>query len=177
MNKSNSNNFYNDLVMDGFLNPHNYGKLDNPDGVGEVGNVVCGDVMKIYLKVKTQKNKIIIADISFETYGCAAAIATSSMITDLARGKTLEKAWEIKNEDLADSLSGLPPIKMHCSVLAADALKEAIFNYLVKNKQKIPEEYRKIHQKLQKNKQVIEERYQPWIEAERKKMKEEKCEN
>lgn len=168
MTKKQSQDVYNKMVMDHFSNPHNYGKMDNPDGIGEVGNVVCGDVMRLYIKVKTIKKREIIADISFETYGCAAAIATSSMVTDLARGKTLERALEIKNADVAESLEGLPPIKMHCSVLASEALKEAIFDYLKKNKKEIPEKLKEIHKKLQKAKKELEKRYQPWIEAEKK---------
>lgn len=116
---------YSEKVMDLFRNPHNMGKIENADGVGKVGNPVCGDVMYIYIKVKGDK----IADIKFETFGCAAAIATSSMITDLAKGKTLDEALKITKGDVADALQGLPPIKMHCSNLAADGLKAAIEDY------------------------------------------------
>lgn len=106
------------------------GNIKDPDGVGEVGNPICGDIMKLYIKV----NDNIITDIKFETLGCGAAIATSSMITDMAKGETLEEAVKITRQDVADELGGLPPIKMHCSNLAADALKKAIEDY--KNKQK-----------------------------------------
>jgi len=118
-------NTYSKEVLDHFSNPRNMGEIKNADAVGELGNPSCGDVMKIYLKV--EKNKI--KDIKFQTMGCAAAIATSSMITELAKGKTLEDAEKLTNKDVAESLKGLPPIKMHCSNLAADALKIAIKNY------------------------------------------------
>ena len=116
---------YTDKVMDHFQNPRNVGEIKNADGVGEVGNPVCGDIMKIFIKVKDKK----IADIKFQTFGCGAAIATSSMITELVKGKTLEEAEKISNQTVAKALDGLPPIKMHCSNLAADALKKAIENY------------------------------------------------
>ncbi len=116
---------YSKEVLEHFANPRNMGEMKNPDAVGEMGNVSCGDVMRIYLKVKDNRIK----DIKFQTFGCAAAIATSSMITDLAKGKTLEEAKKITNKDVAESLKGLPPIKMHCSNLAADVLKIAIKNW------------------------------------------------
>lgn len=120
---------YSKKVMDHFMRPHNQGKIKNPSGVGIVGNPVCGDLMKIYIKVKKENKKEIIKEIKFETLGCASAIATSSMITDLAKGKTLDEAFKISRNDVAEALEGLPPIKMHCSNLAADGLKEAIKNY------------------------------------------------
>jgi len=121
---------YTEKLMEHFRNPRNMGRIEDADGVGKVGNPVCGDVMYIYIKVKENK----IEDIKFETFGCAAAIGTSSMITELAKGKTLEEAMKITNNDVAKELGGLPPIKMHCSALAADALKAAINNYLEKNR-------------------------------------------
>lgn len=123
-------NLYSQKVIEHFRDPHNMGSIKDPDGVGEVGNAACGDIMKLYIKVgKDKAGKEKIADISFETMGCAAAIATSSMITDLALGKTLTEAAKITNQSIADELDGLPPIKMHCSNLAADALKKAIEDY------------------------------------------------
>jgi len=116
---------YTDKVMDHFTNPRNVGDIENPDGVGEVGNASCGDIMKIYLKVEDN----IIKDVKFKTFGCGAAIATSSMVTEMAIGKTLEEALELSNQAVAEALDGLPPQKMHCSNLAADALHEAIKNY------------------------------------------------
>ncbi|MCK5122931.1 MAG: Fe-S cluster assembly scaffold protein NifU [Candidatus Pacebacteria bacterium] len=118
---------YSKKVIEHFTNPHNYGKIKSADGIGKVGNPVCGDIMKVYLKIDQKRN--IIEDIKFETLGCAAAIATSSMITDLAKGKSLDEAMKINNKDVAESLEGLPPMKMHCSNLAADALHKAIEDY------------------------------------------------
>ena len=116
---------YSEKVLDHFRNPRNVGEIEDPDGVGTVGNPVCGDVMSIYIKVNDDK----IADIKFKTFGCGAAIATTSMTTELAKGKTLDEAMEITRQDVADELGGLPPVKMHCSNLAADALHEAIEDY------------------------------------------------
>ncbi len=117
--------------MDHFRNPRNMGEIPDADGVGTVGNPVCGDLMNIYIKVKDNR----IADIKFKTFGCGAAIATSSMMTELAKGKTLDEALKITRKDLAESLDGLPPIKMHCSVLAVDGLSEAIHEYFLKSLQ------------------------------------------
>ena len=119
---------YSAKVMEHFKNPRNMGEIPNADGVGTVGNPVCGDMMTIYIKVKDDR----LADIKFKTFGCGAAIATSSMITELARGKTLKEALEITRKNVADSLDGLPPIKMHCSNLAADGLHAAIEDYYKK---------------------------------------------
>lgn len=123
---------YSQKVVDHFTNPRNQGHMETPDGVGKVGNPVCGDVMYIYIKVKDD----VIEDVRWETMGCAAAIATSSMITELARGKTLKEAEEITRNDVADALEGLPAIKMHCSNLAADGLKKAIEDYKSKHTEK-----------------------------------------
>jgi len=114
--------------MEHFRNPHNMGEIPDADGVGTVGNPVCGDLMTIYIKVKDNK----LEDVKFKTFGCGAAIATSSMITDLAKGKTLDEAMKISRGDVAENLGGLPPIKMHCSNLAADGLHAAIQDYLKK---------------------------------------------
>lgn len=119
------NFMYSKKVIEHFTHPKNQGVLKNADGVGMVGNPTCGDIMKIYIKVK--KNAI--SDIKFETLGCASAIATSSMITELAKGKTLDEAEKITRNDVAEALEGLPPIKMHCSNLAADGLHAAIEDY------------------------------------------------
>jgi nitrogen fixation NifU-like protein len=116
---------YSEKVMEHFRNPQNVGEIPDADGVGTVGNPVCGDMMTIYIKVKDNR----IANIKFKTFGCGAAVATSSMITELAKNKTLEAALRITRQDVADSLGGLPTIKMHCSNLAADALHEAIKDY------------------------------------------------
>jgi nitrogen fixation protein NifU and related proteins len=122
---------YSEKVLNHFKNPHNVGEIKDADGVGSVGNPVCGDMMTIYIKVKEDK----IEDIKFKTYGCGAAIATSSMTTELAKGKTLEEAMDITRQSVADALDGLPPVKMHCSNLAADALHEAIKNYKKKKEE------------------------------------------
>ena len=119
---------YSEKVMDHFANPRNVGEIPDADGIGKVGNPQCGDVMWLYIKVKDG----ILTDIKFKTFGCGAAIATSSMITELAKGKTIEEAKKISRQDVADSLEGLPPTKMHCSNLAADALREAIKDYEAK---------------------------------------------
>ena len=116
---------YSDKVMDHFKKPRNMGEIEDADGVGVVGNPTCGDVMNIYIKVKDDK----LEDVKFKTFGCGAAVATSSMITELARGKTLDEALEITRNDVAEALEGLPPVKMHCSNLAADGLKAAIEDY------------------------------------------------
>ncbi|TLM80314.1 MAG: iron-sulfur cluster assembly scaffold protein [Actinobacteria bacterium] len=120
---------YTDLVMQHFQNPHNVGVLEDADGTGEVGNPVCGDVMKITIKVDDDR----VSDIAFQTLGCGAAIATSSIVTDMARGMTLEEAVAISKMDVAEALGGLPAAKMHCSVLATDGLKAAVDDYLVKH--------------------------------------------
>jgi len=119
------NEMYSDKVLEHFKNPRNVGEIPDADGVGKVGNPVCGDVMFIYIKVKDD----IITDIKFKTLGCGAAIATSSMITEMARGKTLEEARKISRGDVAEALDGLPPQKMHCSNLASDGLRAAIEDY------------------------------------------------
>lgn len=116
---------YSEKVMQHFLHPHNVGELPDANGVGNVGNPVCGDIMRLYIKVTDGK----ITDVSFKTFGCGAAIATSSMVTDLVKGKTLEEALQISNKAVAEALGGLPKVKMHCSVLAEEALKSAIEDY------------------------------------------------
>ncbi|MEI6293199.1 MAG: Fe-S cluster assembly scaffold protein NifU [Methanomicrobiales archaeon] len=120
---------YSKTVMDHFMNPRNVGEIENPDGVGEVGNPVCGDIMKIFLKIEDNR----ITDAKFKTFGCGAAIASSSMATELVKGKSLEEAWEITNKAVAEALEGLPPIKMHCSVLAEEGIHKAINDYRVRN--------------------------------------------
>ena len=121
---------YSEKVMDHFKNPRNVGEIENADGKGEVGNPTCGDMMTITIEVKDN----VISDIKFKTFGCAAAIATSSMITELVKGLTIEDALKVTNNDIAEKLGGLPPIKMHCSNLASDALKKAILDYKEKVK-------------------------------------------
>ncbi len=119
---------YTKKVMDHFMNPRNVGTIENADGYGKVGNPVCGDLMEMYIKVKED----VITDIKFQTFGCGSAIATSSMVTELAKGKHVDEALKITRGDVASELDGLPPQKMHCSNLAADALHEAVKDYLNK---------------------------------------------
>ena len=119
---------YSEKVMEHFRNPRNVGEMKNPDGIGHVGNPVCGDIMELYIKVKDN----VIVDAKFKTFGCGAAIATSSMVTELVKGKTVDEALRISNRAVAEALGGLPPIKMHCSLLAEEALKSAIEDYLKK---------------------------------------------
>ena len=121
---------YSEKVMDHFMNPRNVGEIENADGVGTVGNPVCGDVMNIFIKVKGER----ITDIKFKTFGCAAAIASSSITTEIVKGKTLDEAMKLTRDDVANELGGLPAVKMHCSNLASDALREAIKDYRKKNK-------------------------------------------
>ena len=123
---------YSEKVMDHFQNPRNVGEIKDADGVGEIGNPVCGDIMKLYIKVKDNR----ILDAKFKTFGCGAAIATSSMVTELVKGKTLEEAEKISRDTVAEALDGLPPVKMHCSNLAADALHKAIEDYRSRGKAK-----------------------------------------
>ncbi|HOT60956.1 MAG TPA: Fe-S cluster assembly scaffold protein NifU [Candidatus Dojkabacteria bacterium] len=123
---------YSNKVMDHFMNPRNVGEIENADGVGIVGNPVCGDIMKMYLKIEDN----VIKDAKFKTFGCGAAVATSSMATELIIGKTLEEALDITNSTVAEALDGLPPVKMHCSNLAQQAVKAAIEDYKKRNGKK-----------------------------------------
>ena len=120
---------YTDIVMDHFMNPRNVGSIENADGVGEVGNAKCGDIMKMYLKIKDDR----IEDVKFETFGCGSAIASSSMATELIKGKTIEEALAVTNKQVVDALGGLPAYKLHCSVLAEESIKAAVKNYYDRN--------------------------------------------
>jgi len=120
---------YSDKVLDHFSNPRNVGEMADANGIGEVGNQKCGDIMKIYLKIEND----IIEDVKFQTFGCGAAIATSSMATELIKGKSIKEAMTLTNKAVVEALDGLPPVKLHCSVLAEEAVKEAINNYLKEN--------------------------------------------
>ncbi len=145
---------YTKKVMEHFLKPKNMGEMKDADGVGKVGNFMCGDVMWIYIKVGEKKiggrSEEIIKDIKFKTLGCAAAIATSSMVTELAKGKTFSEALKITRDDVKDALGSLPPVKLHCSNLAADGLHEAIYEYLLKNGKPIPKELEDSHERAKK---------------------------
>jgi nitrogen fixation protein NifU and related proteins len=118
---------YTDKVLDHFTNPRNVGEIEDASGVGEVGNMKCGDIMKMYLKINDATN--VIEDVTFKTFGCGAAIATSSMSTEMIKGKSIDEALTLTNKAIADALDGLPPVKMHCSVLAEEALKAALLDY------------------------------------------------
>ena len=156
--------FYTKQTLDHFKNPHNYGEITNAHGVGEAGNLICGDLMNLYIVVgKNQSGKEVVTDVKFKTYGCAAAIATSSVITDLVKGKTIDEALKVSKQDIVDTLKGLPPIKIHCSILAIDALGEAIYQYLNKEKRPIPDFLKKKHVIIEKGKQQIKDRYEKWM--------------
>lgn len=127
---------YSEKVMEHFLNPRNVGKIEDADGIGEVGNPVCGDMMTFYIKVENNR----IVDVKFQTFGCGAAIAVSSIVSEMAKGKTIEEALKITNNKVAEELGGLPRNKLHCSNLGADALHKAIEDYLKKKSKKLPKE-------------------------------------
>jgi len=152
---------YSKEIIKHFKNPKNVGKIKDPDGVGEAGNLICGDVMKLYLKIgKNKEGEKIIKDIKFETLGCVVAIANTSLLTTMIKGKKLEDALKIEKEDLIKRLGQpLPPIKIHCSILAVDALKEAIYDYYLKNKIPILQELKKEHQGIIKTREEIEKKY------------------
>ena len=164
--KTNNNicgGLYTKKVLETFKNPHNYGKIKNADGIGKVGNLICGDVMHLYIKVvKNKKDEEFIKDIKFETFGCVAAISTSSIITDLVKGKTIKEALKITKDNVIESLGGLPKIKYHCSVLAADALVEAIYDYFLKKRERISADLQKKHEIIKKSKDIIDKRYEKW---------------
>ncbi len=152
---------YSKEIFKHFKNPQNVGRIKNPSGAGEAGNIYCGDIMTLYLKIeKNKKGERIIKDIKFQTLGCVVAIANTSLLTTMVKGKKLEEALKIKKEDLIKKLGQpLPPFKIHCSVLAVDALKEAIYDYYLKNKIEIPEDLEKEHQRITKTKEELEKRY------------------
>ena len=128
---------YSEKVMDHFKNPRNVGEIENASGIGEVGNAKCGDIMRIYLDIDEETK--IIKDVKFKTFGCGSAIASSSMATEMVKGKTIHEALEVTNKAVAEALDGLPPVKMHCSVLAEQAIKAALIDYAKKHNVHIPE--------------------------------------
>lgn len=137
---------YSEKVMDHFRNPRNQGRIDNADGVGKVGNPVCGDMLYFYIRVREG----VIEDVKWETYGCAAAISVSSILSEMVKGKRIEDALKIGNKDILAGLGQLPPVKVHCSLLGVEALQEAIFDYLTKNGLKVSERLEKTHEKNKK---------------------------
>jgi nitrogen fixation NifU-like protein len=159
---------YTERVIEHFRNPHNMGKLDDYSAIGKVGNIVCGDVMWLYIKVeRDDEDRDVITDISWETFGCTAAIATSSMVSDLAKGRTIDEAITLTNQDVAKELGGLPPVKMHCSALAADALNEAIYAYLSQEAKEIPDALQKRHDRIAKEVAALEKRYEAFVDKDR----------
>ena len=128
---------YSDKVMEHFMNPKNVGEIENASGIGEVGNAKCGDIMRIYLDIDSETQ--VINDVKFKTFGCGSAIASSSMATEMVKGKTIHEALAVTNKAVAEALDGLPPVKMHCSVLAEQAIKAALIDYSKKNNIHIPE--------------------------------------
>lgn len=160
---------YTEKVIEHFRNPHNMGQLEDYSAIGKVGNIVCGDVMWLYIKVEPDdEGRDVITDISWETFGCTAAIATSSMVSDLAKGKTIEEAIALTNQDVAKELGGLPPIKMHCSALAADALNEAIYAYLSQEEKEIPDALQKRHERIAKEVAELEKRYASFVDKDKR---------
>lgn len=158
---------YSKKVLQAFKNPKHCGKIKNPDGIGKVGNIYCGDVMWLYIKIgQNKKKQEIIKDVRFETFGCIAAIASSNIIAGMVKGKTIEYALKLTKDRALEQLGGLPPIKVHCSVLAVDALKEAIYDYLRKNKKEIPKDLQKRHVELEKERKAIEKKYKAWVKKE-----------
>jgi nitrogen fixation NifU-like protein len=143
------------------------GRIKNYSGLGKAGNILCGDTMWLYIKVKRENGKEKIADIKFETFGCVVAISISSMLTTMVKGKTLEEALKISKEDILKKTGPLPYVKIHCSILAVDALHEAIYDYYLKNKFLIPEKLKKEHERIQQTLKTIEERHKEYLELEK----------
>ena len=156
---------YPEKVIEHFRKPRNLGRIKDADAVGKAGNLVCGDVMYLYLKVRgNKKKKKVISDIKFECFGCIVAIAVSSILTTMVKGKTLEEALKIDKDKILKRIGGrLPPIKVHCSVLAADALHEAIYDYYKRNNLPIPKELEKRHEKIQKAMKELEKRHKEFL--------------
>lgn len=159
---------YSKEVMKHFKNPKNIGVIKNADGVGRVGNVRCGDIMELYIKVKKVKGKEILSDVKFQTFGCVVALAVSSMLTTIAKGKSLDEAIKITNKNILEKSGPVPPIKIHCSVLAADALHEAIYDYLSKSKRPIPESLKREHERIEGTLKQVEETHKDFTQLEEK---------
>jgi len=158
---------YSKEIMRHFTHPQNAGRIKNPSGLGKAGNLVCGDIMYLYLKIgKNKKGEEVIKDVKFETFGCVVAIANTSLLTTMVKGKTLGKAMKITKEDLIKKFGKVPPIKIHCSLLAADALSEAIYDYMMKKNREIPKELLERHQRIEKEKKELEHRHAELVELE-----------
>lgn len=155
--------FYSKEIIKHFKNPRNVGKIKKPSAQGSAGNLRCGDIMNLYIKVgQNKKGEDVIKDISFETFGCTVAVANISLLTTMIKGKTVKQALKVKKEDLIKKLGPIPPFKIHCSLLAVDALVEAIYDYLLKSKKNIPSNLKKAHQRIRQDKKTIEEKYKNW---------------
>jgi len=159
-----NNPLYAEEIIKHFKSPKNVGKIENADGIGKVGNVVCGDVMWFYIKIKDNK----ISDIKFQTFGCVVAIAVSSILTEMVKGKSLKDAMRITNKDILKKAKKIPPIKVHCSILAADGLHEAIYDYLSKSNMKIPEKLEKEHERIKRDLEKVEHEHGEFVELEEK---------
>lgn len=160
---------YPETVVRHFRKPKNMGRMKNPSGIGKVGNLLCGDVLWLYIKVKKdEKGEESIADVKFECFGCVVAIGISSVLTTMVKGKPLEEALKLRKEDILGKTGPLPPIKVHCSVLAVDALHEAIYDYYLRNKTQIPEQLQKEHERIQKTLEKVEERFKKYVELQEK---------
>ncbi len=160
---------YSKEVMKHFKHPQNVGKMKSPSAVGKVGNLRCGDIMYLYIKVeKDKKGREVIKDVKFETYGCTVAIANTSLLTTMVKGKTIEQAMKIKKEDLIKRFGNVPFIKIHCSMLAVDALSEAIYDYFKKSGRKITKELQGKHNRAEKIEKEIEEKHKELIKLEEK---------
>jgi len=160
---------YTKEIMEHFKNPKNVGRMKNPSGLGRAGNMVCGDIMYLYLKIgKNKAGKEIIKDVKFETFGCTVAIANTSLLTTMVKGKILEGAAKITKEDLIKKFKQVPLIKIHCSLLAVDALSEAIFDYFKKQGRFISPELQAKHDRIQKEEKEIEHKHEGLVELEEK---------
>jgi len=160
---------YSKEVMKHFKNPQNVGKLKNPSAIGKVGNLRCGDIMYLYLKIEKNRNgKEIIKDVKFETFGCTVAIANTSLLTTMIKGKTLQQSLKISKDDLLKKFGSVPFVKIHCSMLAIDALAEAIYNYYIKNEKPISKDLQKRHVTAEKIGKEIEEKHKELVEIEEK---------
>lgn len=163
------NTLYSKEIMKHFRCPRNVGKMKDYDGLGKIGNLVCGDILWLYIKVgKNKQGKEIIKQASFSTFGCTVAIANSSLITTMVQGKALKEVMKITKDDLLKRLGRVPIPKIHCSLLAVDALSEAIYDYLSKNKKEIPKELVSKHKRIQKELKIIEKRYKEYTDLEKK---------
>ncbi len=166
-----TSSLYSKEIMRYFKTPRNVGVIKNADGIGRVGNFQCGDIMELYIKVKKVKGKEKISDVKFQTFGCVVALAVSSMLTEIAKNKTIEEALKITNKDILKKSGPVPPIKIHCSFLAADALKEAIYDYLSKNKKTIPEKLQKDHERINNTLKQVEKTHKEFTGFEGKILK------